>query len=212
MLNYLYRLRAKKAFTMVELLVVIAIIGILLAMILPNLFNSDKPTKAKAYAKSYFYAVQDFMSRQRIADDPDNPVFDPAISRFCYYTTVDDTGNAVESGIISYITYTATDSVTYQGSGASAGLKKLMSKFAQEMENNITTTEYAGTFYVVVDSEYRVQIAYWADGDMDELRAGSPTLSFSDNNQLGGYVCAAYPTRYSHLEGTTSGRTMFDFT
>lgn len=212
MLNYFYRLRAKKAFTMVELLVVIAIIGILLAMILPSLFRSDKPTKAKAYAKSYFYTVQDFMSRQRVADDPDAPVFDPVIGRFCFYTTVDDTGNAVESGIISYISYTATDSVTYQSSGASAALKKLMAKYAQEMENNITTTEYAGTFYVVVDTNYRVQIAYWADGDLDELKAGSPTLSFSENNQLGGYVCAAYPTRYSHLEGTTSGRIMFNYT
>ena len=87
MLNYFYRLRAKKAFTMVELLVVIAIIGILLAMILPSLFRSDKPTKAKAYAKSYFYTVQDFMSRQRVADDPEAPVFDPVIGRFCFYTS-----------------------------------------------------------------------------------------------------------------------------
>ena len=55
--RFLRRSKSKKAFTMVELVVVIAIIGVLAALILPNLMTSDVPVKAKGYAKDYFFVT-----------------------------------------------------------------------------------------------------------------------------------------------------------
>lgn len=210
MLNYLYRLRAKKAFTMVELLVVIAIIGILLALIIPNMLNSDKPTKAKGYAKAYFYAVQDFMGKMRISEDPDVPYLDDALSMFCLYTRVDDTGNVTDSGVVSHLSNKMTDNATYQGSGAEPQLKTFVNKFSQAMEKAVPTTEYEGVFYVVVDTSYRVEAAYWSDGTIEQIAAGNDKLKFDDNHQISGYTCAAFPVEFSTLEGSSAaGRRMF---
>lgn len=55
----LYRLKAKKAFTLVELIVVMAIIGIITGIMFPMLSNAGKPQAAAAKAKSFYFMTQD---------------------------------------------------------------------------------------------------------------------------------------------------------
>lgn len=214
MCNFFRRCKAKKGFTMVELIIVIAIIGVLLAMILPNMLMSDTPTKAKGYAKSYYYTVQDFMSRQRIADDPSNPALDSTTGNFYFYTTVNAAGMVVESGIIpsgSTFDGTMTNSTAFQGGSDPQALKNLVTKFATSMENNLTASEYAGTFYAVVDSNYIVQAAYWSEGLMSQLSAGNSSLAFEDDGIINGYVTCSYPVYLCEVSGV-SDRSMFKYT
>ncbi len=58
-LEFLQRLRHKKGFTMIELIVVIAIIGVLLAVILPNISTDrEKKNAADLRAMDFYSAVQ----------------------------------------------------------------------------------------------------------------------------------------------------------
>lgn len=220
MIGYINRLRAKKGFTMVELIIVIAIIGILMALILPTIFRDDKPTKAKGYAKAYYYTVQDFMSKKRITDSPvtSKAHFPELIGEFAFYTTVDKSGHAVESGLIALTgAFSASSARPCDDieSGAitipHAPFRELIIDFGRYMENYVTTTEFAGTFYAIVTEEFVVKGAYWADGDIGEISsAGNTNLVFSDDNLLSsGYVCCAYPTELSTVSGV-SQRRMFD--
>ncbi len=206
MYSYLNRLKAKKGFTMVELIIVIVIIGILLALILPNLLGSDKPTKAKAYAKAYFYDVQDFMSRQRVAHDANAPALSPSVANYFFYTTVDKSGYVTESGMLTHGTLAMVDSVTFQSSGSAAATKELVSKFATDMKNSVTATDFPGTFYVVVDNNYVVRGAYFSDGLMPDLLSGNPDLDFEDDDTINGYFCCAYPTKLSTLGNSATTR------
>ncbi len=219
MIGYFSRMKAKKGFTIVELIIVIAIIGVLLAMILPNMFNSDKATKAEAYAKSYYFTVQDFMARKHISNNPNVTAeqhFPPSIGIFYFYTTVDKTGNVTESGIIDAGTsFSATSERPCSDieSGAinipHAPYRQLIIDFGREMEKYVTSTEYAGTFYAVVNDDFVVEAAYWADGDIGQISTGNSDLSFSDDHMLAsGYYCSSYPPEYAMVSGATSTRKM----
>lgn len=77
----LYRLKAKKAFTLVELIVVLAIIGVMAGIMLPLFANAGKPQEAAAKAKSFYFMAQDifidFMATKPTKND-DGPflIFD----------------------------------------------------------------------------------------------------------------------------------------
>ena len=192
----------QKGFTIAELVVVIAIIGILLALILPTVFNGDKSTKGKTYAKSYFYAVQDIMAQRKIADNPSAPAFPASAHELVFYTTTDSTGNVIESGVLPAGTTTMTPlSSILANTSLSEEYKQLVQKYATAMEKTITSTEFEGTFYALVDDNYVVHAAYWSDGLMSDLVAGNPTLKFSDDYVVSGYTCCSYPVELSTVAG-----------
>ena len=205
----------KKGFTTVELLIVIAIIGVLLAMILPNMFKSDKPTKGKGYAKSFYYTAQDFFARQRIADsDGELPAF---TNQYLFYVSTNSSGVAIETGYIPHSyggTFSDTVYTAQQVIDDDFGtddFQQLMSKFNTEMlSNTIASTEYTGTFYVSVDGNYVVSAAYWADGTWGELLEEDASMTFDDDNMLNGYYCCAYPPELSSIVGDTP--VMFEHT
>lgn len=212
--RFFKRNNAKKGFTLIELIVVIAIIGVILAIILPAMFSSDKPTKGKAYAKSYFYTAQDFMSQKRITADL---LTTPALTGDTgFYTTVDAAGNVVENGEVQMSGGAATGmrnvaAVQADTSVTNNGYKELLSDYAFHMGSLLETGEYAGTFYCIVDSNYCVQAAYWSEGTISELLANSSDLSFEDTCIVGGYVACAYPEEFSDVSGV-AGKKMFDYT
>ncbi len=197
---------------MVELIVVIAIIGVLAAMILPNLFSSDVPVKGKGYAKSYYFAVQEFFSRQKVAEDPTAAPF--ASGDYYFYTTVDGFGRPTESGILpsggtpSAMTSSADVQSTTPADDSERAYQALVAKFAEYIEKNLSECDYEGVYYCVVDSNYRVQAAYWSEADITELQTTSSTLSFSDDNVVSGYWCCAFPAELSTVAGV-SDRRMF---
>ena len=106
-MNMIRKLKNRKGFTMVELIIVIAIIGVLLAMVLPNLLSSNKDTEGKGFAKEFFYKTQDFVSRQKLVEDPDNLIFScfPATSPcVILYVKANRSGDILDTGVILYET------------------------------------------------------------------------------------------------------------
>lgn len=211
------RHKAKMGFTIVELVVVLAIIGIILALVLPSMFSSNKPTKGKEYAKSYFYTVQDFMARQRISNDKTKPSL--AVD-YIFYTELDASGVVLETGVIQcwaagnvYAASDNSDAATVAADTAYTDeFKELVNKFDILMKNTtaMEDTEFDGTFYAVVDTDFVVHAAYWTDCDWDTLTASNSNLQYADECIVNGYYSCAYPQELSDVAGVTS-RYMFGY-
>ena len=220
--RFFRRCMRKKGFTMVELLVVIAIIGVLAAMIIPNLMYSDVPEKGKGYAKSYYFTAQEFFSRKKIADDAralnnsaDKTTYSAIPNHVLYlYTTVDSFGRPVESGVLPG-TGTPTDTKSnadiQANSSVSEPYKALVADFDTYMVKYLKECDCEGTYFLVVDGDFRVQAAYWSDATFDELKTAKADFSFDDDNIVGGYWCCAYPAELSTVAGV-SDRAMFKYT
>lgn len=202
-MDLIRKLKTRKGFTLVELIIVIAIIGVLLAMIVPNLMSSNKDTQGKGFAKEFFYKTQDFMSRRKLADDPAAPAISSAINdgHAILYAQFSADGTLIETGIVKYQNggnYAASDLTTRADIDSSpAGyfdsFKDLMSKFEGEVDSYVTSTDYDCTFYALVDENYRVQAAYWCDCTWSDIVNGNGALSYTDDCITGGYYSCAYP-------------------
>lgn len=206
-MNTIRKLKKRKGFTMVELIIVIAIIGILLAMILPNLLTSNKDTQGKGFAKEFFYKTQDFVSRQKLVEDPDNLTFASlSVTSFPYiilYAQVAAGGSVSETGMILYKAsgnYAAGDEAPRSAIDAaasySAEFKNFMSKFEIDVNSYIAASGYECTYYAIIDRDFRVHAAYWTDCDWDDLVDGNASLLFTDNCINGGYYSCAYPVAF----------------
>lgn len=216
-MNMIRKLKNRKGFTMVELIIVIAIIGVLLAMILPNLLSSNKDTQGKGFAKEFFYKTQDFVSRQKLVEDPSAPTFNcfPAgtFPNIILYAKADSNGTVSETGVILYDTngnYSSGDetprSLIDSSSSYTTQFRSFMSKFEGDVEKYVTSTGYDCTYYAVVDREFRVQAAYWTDCSWNDIVSGNSTLSFTDDCIVGDYYSCAYPT-----SACMAGRKMFTY-
>lgn len=210
--RFLRRSKSKKAFTMVELVVVIAIIGVLAALILPNLITSDVPVKAKGYAKDYFFVTQEFFSRQKLALDP-NPANSPfgnsgdgvtTLHDITFYTEFDNFGQIVSNGVLPFGNTNMVDSDTFQGTSAIEPLRNLVAAYDTYMDQYLTVGEGAGYLYCTVDDSFRVQVCYWSESDITELRAADSTLTFNDDYIIGGHWCASYPPELSEAASATA--------
>ncbi|MCM1462005.1 MAG: type II secretion system GspH family protein [Bacteroides sp.] len=209
------QLKAKKGFTMVELIVVIAIIAVLLAMVIPALSSSDRPTAGKGYAKDFFYAVQSYMSRQKLSSDSGSLSTDGLAT-----ANIDFNGDGTDDpAIILYAEMTGApldtahcgmaipgaDDPTSCDTITDAKLVKLVEGFMREVDKRVDQPEYGGTLYAVIDDAYRVRATYWSDGDWSETDG----QSFIDTCVLasGAYACS-YPTTYC-TPVDAAGETMF---
>lgn len=207
-MDLIRKLKNRKGFTLVELIIVIAIIGVLLAMVLPNLMSSNKDTQGKGFAKEFFYKTQDFMSRRKLADDPASPAISSAIAdgHVILYVQFTRGGDLKETGIVKYQNggnYAASDLVT-DLTGYSDSFKSLMTKFENEVESYVSSTDFDCTFYALVDDNYRVQAAYWCDGLWSDIVSGNGSLTYTDNCISGSYYSCAYP-----VERCMAGQKMF---
>ena len=195
MISLINRLKSKKGFTIVELVVIIAIIGVILAMVLPNVFTSDKPAKGNAMAKDFFYKAQDAMTIAKIAYPE---AFKSYSSGVTYYVDLHDNDSDGEidftTGILSgtsFTTVTGDDAV------------KALDKFTDCCKNYfVDIDKMNGLVFVKVNEKFAVQSCYWVGVTKDEFAGLPADMELDDDNYIDGYYCGAYPGK-NVLKGET---------
>lgn len=199
MISLFKRIRNKKGFTIVELIVIMAIMGIILAMVLPTVFTSDKPARGNAMAKDFFYKAQDVMSVSKIA----NPSGVGSGKNF--YAVLNKTGKVVETGTYNG-DFNAFDKDTYQNTykpgstSTPTDAEKTLNRFNECCENYFVDTDgMGGIVFVKVDEHFAVQSCYWvgATGDTAaDIESSFKKLSdlvVDNNNIIGDFYCGSFP-------------------
>ena len=187
MISFINRLRKNKGFTIIELVVVMAIMGVILAMVLPSIMTSDKPSKGNALAKDFFYKAQDTMSISKIA----NP--DATFAAY-FYVALDSMGQVTETGMYNasggFVPFVNS---TYNPDTAT-DLQKVQKRFYECCENYFVDSDRLGGIIMVdVNSNFAVQSCYWFETTKTQFSSISPKV-FNKDNVLDGYYCGAYPT------------------
>ncbi len=191
---------------MIELIVVIAIIGILTALIVPALVHDERPTKGKALAKEMFYVTQDAMTDLKSVATGG---ILPSSSDTIFYADMDNQGNITGGGVFNPTA--ASDMKEDFGESAHSlgntdAHKRLYEKLDAAYKHDINGQEgMRGCLIAVVDENYRVCEAYWVEeDDLNSAGALLKTVSgrtFVDDNKLSsGFLCTAFPTKYSSVE------------
>lgn len=188
MIGFVNRIRSKKGFTIIELVVVMAIIGVILAMVLPNIMASDRPAKGNALAKDFFYKAQDTMSISKIA----NP---GATFAAYFYATLDSMGQVTETGMYNASSkFVPFVNSTYNPDTAT-DTQKVQKRFYDCCESYFVGAEKLGGIVIVdVNSNFAVQSCYWFETTKNQFNALPSSKIFSNDNVIEGYYCGAYPT------------------
>ena len=196
MISLFNRLKKKKGFTIVELIVVMAIMAVIVSMILPNIFTSDKPAKGAALSKEFFYKAQDTMVISKVA----YPEAFGTHTEYILYVELDNLGNVSETGQFNKggKTFIAHDSTLETDMG------KMMSKFDECAKLYFTGADgMGGTVFVQVNNDFMVETCYWIGATPSEFTALAD-LEFDDEDRMDSYYAGSFPGLL-----TEKGMTMF---
>lgn len=196
MISLFNRLKKRKGFTIVELVVVMAIMGVILAMVLPNMFVSDKPAKGNALSKEFFYKAQDAMAISKIA----YPEAFGISLKLVFYAEIDEKGEVTATGEYNRV---GKEFKPYDGT-LDDDKDKMFNRFDECAKLYFSDTEgMEGTIFVAVNSDFMVESCYWVGASSTEYVALSDFV-FDSNNILGDYYAGSFPGLL-----TDEGKTMF---
>ena len=188
MISLINRLKSKKGFTIIELVVVMAIMGVILAMVLPTVFTSDKPAKANALAKDFFYKAQDAMCVSKIA----NPKAFGTSKSLTFYVDLNDNDKDGKIDFTTGILSGTSLGTAYDGS-LDDDFDKTINRFLSCCKNYFVDVQgMEGIVFVKVDNNFAVQSCYWIGVNSTQYAAIS-NKTLSQDNVVDNYYCGAYP-------------------
>lgn len=195
MIQYLQRMRNKKGFTLIELIVVISIIGVLAAVIIPNMIggNTDKKRAANTYAQTYFTAIQLTMTRAQTTERQ-LVNYNAGEAHFIEY---EKGANTIKSqlGTTEPLLFIEAEFEQrgVKGVHIEENLTKLMAmpdfdgvtqttleSYIAENVDKYMMDSYEGYFYAVVDSNFRVLCTHFTEQRLPMSTAYGSSSEFRD--------------------------------